>query len=1822
VAKWVNRTLVQAARNGTTSHTISFTAATAGNLLVAVLDGAVTSTTPTGWTLPTNGSAINNTGLYVWTKTATAGESSFSTTHNASNYPVGAVVYEFPAGSTFVKAATATALAHTAASPTISSLTGTNLLMSAVAEDVPFTGGTAQTTWTGATEDTDVFALNDTTNDGYLLSIGYSEDSTATSYAPTGSTSGTGTLISKEALTWAINVAVGSPGGGTTYAVAVDAAHATLAESASATALTVPVPSTAVAGDLLLLAVTVGGTGTIAATLPGWTTAKTQATGTNVKGGVYYRVCTGLEGTSVSLTGLTTVAEKVSASMIRLTGASTTTPLEVVASATPATTSTIAMAPVTTLNAGAAIIYLPTIDAASSSDFSTPAGVTSITDSTGTGKRLHPFYELQAAAGTSTTRTFTVTGTTGVQVGGITVAVRAGSPVSLVAGAIADNAGITDASITVPAGVTPNHLGFIVVATQQTSQGAGATAPTGWVPRDLNSAGANNTTGSVYIWSRLGGVSAGDTLTVAIPSNSNASTSVAFYDTGGRDIAKVSAPWNNGGADVGTATFSAPGHTGSGDVLLVLGNRTTTGTWAAPVPAGPVLDYQVKSPGGFNCGAVFAHSTGATSQAFTSTLSASNVSHNITTLQFALGATATPYLRSTAVAGAGQTAGTTSLSLTVPAGVQDGDVALVEVHNSSTTATLTTPAGWTLVSGRDTITSQATWLLARTLLASDASAAVSLAFSASARCGASMAVIANATTIGMQTATASTTTAATTQAIPSLASVPAGSLFATLYARRSGTTTADDITPPTGTNDAVRVVSAYSTAPQHSGEIQTTEVFAAGAVGGGTATTSVSSTGFGYGVSLPAAVLPLTETWTGTTGTAWPVEWTTTAAGATGSSATIQANAGSFTYPSVSSFSLGPQQYLAGIPAAGDVDITATVTFAQIKEEYLWIMGRAAADASYGYGLNLYPGNGSLSAGIVRFDTGGLTNVGGDLSAGTWTANVARKIRVQIIGDTIRVKVWDASGSEPGTWLGTQTDTYASGKAGKVIVSVMDGATTTGGTVTVDDLTVSTPAAVTGITGTGTLSGSGTLASGTGTPALAQTVALTGSGGLGGTPTLATAKGTAALSGSGSIGNVVTQSFPLGFAGTGTLTVGTRTPAAQGTPALSGSGTMTAPTRLPNPTQTVALTGSGTLVAPDGLYGYLATADLSGTGALVQVVLGTAALTGDGGLTSADGGLGGLARPTLSGAGTLVAGVGTPGPRWVQGLLGTGLLAVTATPRTPGVGALVGSGALTVIETERRTVALSATGTLGVGSRTPALASLAALSGAGTLALGSPLAGLRGGAGLSGSGTLAFGTGIYGFRQTPALSGLGALSTVARTGQTGAGPFAGVGALTVGVLAGPRTTAALSGAGTLIGTGGPAALRSIVLSGAGTLSTPGGAPGLLLTPVLAGTGTLAVVGRVGLITSPSASLTGTLSLLTFTGIPGGRGAGVLAGTGTLSAGGTPVEHGTATPGGQGFLSVATGVPTPGVSCVTFGSGTLLGTPALSTARGGAVLAGLGALTPGGGPNLRGLAALGGIGTLSTRALPGGIGAATLGATGVLAIGSIGLRLLVTPALSGSGALVVAVTPRPVVGLYYALSGSGTLTFASGIYGFTQTPALTGSGALASAASARLAALTALVGAGTLSVTRSAGPSATAATSGTGTLATGTRAPNLLGTTTFTGLGTLGGTQVGATVGGAASSTGLGTLTVADLVTLSGQATLAATGQLRSLAQVRTTGTAAAFMVGTLTIPAAHGVIVGADHPVWITAPTAPPAPWVRPASPDLIATLIHDPLRVRRTRAY
>lgn len=175
MALWINRTVVQAPRNGTVDHTAAFTAAAAGSLLVLVIGGPVTSTIPSGWTRHAQG--LNDVEISVYSKTATAGENSVSTTHNAANYDVVFVVYEFAAGSTMGPAVNANGVGNGSPGPNLTGLTGTPTVFAALCN--PLSSATPEppgVTWVDAGVLTDVLISEpQAVTDGYLFALGYKD---------------------------------------------------------------------------------------------------------------------------------------------------------------------------------------------------------------------------------------------------------------------------------------------------------------------------------------------------------------------------------------------------------------------------------------------------------------------------------------------------------------------------------------------------------------------------------------------------------------------------------------------------------------------------------------------------------------------------------------------------------------------------------------------------------------------------------------------------------------------------------------------------------------------------------------------------------------------------------------------------------------------------------------------------------------------------------------------------------------------------------------------------------------------------------------------------------------------------------------------------------------------------------------------------------------------------------------------------------------------------------------------------------------------------------------------------------------------------------------------------------------------------------------------------------------------------------------------------------------------------------------------------------------------------------------------------------------
>lgn len=183
---WLNRTVLtgsSVAQNGTSSHTCAFTPATSGNYLVAIVAGGVTFSTPAGWTELV--SAVGNAGLYVFTKTAASAESSFTTTHNGTNYPIRGVVYEFAAGTSALGSnGNPSQPQGVITGPTLSGLSGTYTRFAARSNLMTSNQSVHECDWTvPSQEDYDAYVPHDgISREGIQLSIAYDAMQTAASY--------------------------------------------------------------------------------------------------------------------------------------------------------------------------------------------------------------------------------------------------------------------------------------------------------------------------------------------------------------------------------------------------------------------------------------------------------------------------------------------------------------------------------------------------------------------------------------------------------------------------------------------------------------------------------------------------------------------------------------------------------------------------------------------------------------------------------------------------------------------------------------------------------------------------------------------------------------------------------------------------------------------------------------------------------------------------------------------------------------------------------------------------------------------------------------------------------------------------------------------------------------------------------------------------------------------------------------------------------------------------------------------------------------------------------------------------------------------------------------------------------------------------------------------------------------------------------------------------------------------------------------------------------------------------------------------------------
>lgn len=200
---------------------------------------------------------------------------------------------------------------------------------------------------------------------------------------------------------------------------------------------------------------------------------------------------------------------------------------------------------------------------------------------------------------------------------------------------------------------------------------------------------------------------------------------------------------------------------------------------------------------------------------------------------------------------------------------------------------------------------------------------------------------------------------------------------------------------------------------------------------------TVSAVYLGSTLVYSSGPVPLaTETWTGTTGAAWPAQWISALTNGPSGSATIQGDTGQ---QAVSASGLTVERsYLSGMTSSTNMELVVSFTPSALAGGYVGI----AIDSDNGLGLNnfmptsgyflqVFVGDTNSSVGLFRCPYDGVAQ--GGLNTRTVSAATKYKVRLRRSGSTVQYRLWAASDIEPGTWDVTYTDPSPV-PAGKVLL--------------------------------------------------------------------------------------------------------------------------------------------------------------------------------------------------------------------------------------------------------------------------------------------------------------------------------------------------------------------------------------------------------------------------------------------------------------------------------------------------------------------------------------------------------------------------------------------------------------------------------------------------------------------------------------------------------------------------------------------------------------------------------------------------------------------
>lgn len=425
-----------------------------------------------------------------------------------------------------------------------------------------------------------------------------------------------------------------------------------------------------------------------------------------------------------------------------------------------------------------------------------------------------------------------------------------------------------------------------------------------------------------------------------------------------------------------------------------------------------------------------------------------------------------------------------SVAVAAPATISSGNllVAIVYQASNNTTGTNSAPSGWTQAasSGANTTGYGSMQVYTKTATAGEPS---SYTFTGAGYLAASVlqytpaTLDASITFAESASSTTATSPAATASGTTDTQIVAFGAYHGSTFSTPTGTTPRA-FTASAG-NESLYTFDAALTA--------------SGAVPTYTSTLSASDGYVAATLLLSAPGRLATESWSGSTGAPWSSQWNTSY-GSPGV-ATIQNGAGQLVSPGGTSYN-SRRALLNGVATAADCELLVS-----------WRMGADSVAQYAGFGINadsgvpssdpFYPFTGYMweadyqpSAGSSGWNltrcTGGqqTTVTEGTL---TLTGSTTYTIRMRRSAGVISVRVWDASTTEPSTWLTQYTDSSPL-PAGWVLLTACNGSDAATRYALFENLTLTNASGTSlqgsaTLTGTSTLTGSGAISTATNSPA-------------------------------------------------------------------------------------------------------------------------------------------------------------------------------------------------------------------------------------------------------------------------------------------------------------------------------------------------------------------------------------------------------------------------------------------------------------------------------------------------------------------------------------------------------------------------------------------------------------------------------------------------------------------------------------------------------------------------------------------------------------------